>query len=202
MDVSLLLLILALAGYVFQVRDERRRVGLLATYLGHYQIEQLMATLTEGYMRALGETDAARQQQIWSMLGSAETALSEQFQKFVADFARVDETAARVSKLPISIFYTGKWWPNSTFDLRKALGVHAHGISQAVANTSPQRSDRDKAFTVLAEIFLMQHTCHWYCKSLGVASARLVMRHQTPYQKVLDSVAPDTRQAYTALIAR
>ena len=170
MDVSLLLLILALAGYVFQVRDERRRVGLLATYLGHYQIEQLMATLTEGYMRALGETDAARQQQIWSMLGSAETALSEQFQKFVADFARVDEAAARVSKLPISIFYTGKWWPNSTFDLRKALG--------------------------------MQHTCHWYCKSLGVASARLVMRHQTPYQKVLDSVAPDTRQAYTALIAR
>ena len=202
MDVSLLLLILALAGYVFQVRDERRRVGLLATYLGHYQIEQLMATLTEGYMRALGETDAARQQQIWSMLGSAETALSEQFQKFVADFARVDETAARVSKLPISIFYTGKWWPNSTFDLRKVLGVHARGISETVANTSPQRSDRDKAFTLLAEIFLMQHSCHWYCKSLGVASARLVMRHQTPYEKVLDSVSPGTRQAYTALIAR
>ena len=48
----------------------------------------------------------------------------------------------------------------------------------------------------------MQHSCHWYCKSLGVASARLVMRHQTPYEKVLDSVSPGTRQAYTALIAR
>ena len=81
------------------------------------------------------------------------------------------------------------------------LAIHAHGIDQAVAN-STQRSDKDKAFAVLAEIFLMQHTCHWFCKSKAVASTRMVMRHQTPYTKVLESVAPDTRHAYCALVAR
>jgi len=201
MEISVLLLILASVGYAFQARDERRRVALLAAYLGHYQIEKLMATLTDGYMRALGEPDLARQAQIWSMLSTTENALCEQFNRFVADFARVDGDNARVSKLPLSIFYTGKLFPTSTFDLRKALSIHAHGIAQAVAN-SQQRSPKDKAFTVLAEIFLMQHTCHWFCKSMSVASARLVMRHQTPYAKVLESVAPDTRQAYGALIAR
>jgi hypothetical protein len=45
----------------------------------------------------------------------------------------------------------------------------------------------------------MQHSCHWYCKSRNVASARLLLRHQTPYQKVLASVAPETRQSYQAI---
>lgn len=201
MDFSLLVLLLAGLGYVLQARDERRRIALLAAYLGQYQIEKLMATLTEGYMRALGEPNPARQEQIWSMLGSAETALCEQFQRFVADFARVEAHDARVSKLPLSIFYTGHLFPNLTFDMRKALGVHAHGINQAVTNPM-QRDAKDKAFTVLAEVYLMQHTCHWFCKSKSIASARLRLRHQTPYEKVLESVAPDTRSAYAALIAR
>ena len=46
----------------------------------------------------------------------------------------------------------------------------------------------------------MQHSCHWFCKSRGVASARLLVRHKTPYMKVLDSVTPATRRAYTALV--
>jgi hypothetical protein len=201
MDLLVLLLILASVGYAFQVRDERRRVALLATYLGHYQIEKLMATLTDGYMRALGEPDLARQEQIWSMLSTTESALSEQFNRFVADFARVDGANARVSKLPLSIFYTGRLFPARTFDVRQALGIHAHGIARAVAN-GQQCSAKDKAFTLLAEVYLMQHTCHWFCKSRAVASARLVLRHQTPYAKVLESVSDDTRQAYCALTAR
>jgi hypothetical protein len=201
MEIVVPVLILAFVGYSFQARDERRRIALLAHYLGQYQIEKLMETLTEGYMRALGEPDAARQAQIWSMLGSAETALCEQFQRFVADFARVDAAAAQVSKLPLSIFYTRKLFPGASFDLRKALGLHVHGISQAVNSSQPSDA-RDRAFTVLAEIFLMQHSCHWFCKSRSVASARLVLRHQTPYAKVLESVSPATRQAYCALIAR
>ena len=52
---------------------------------------------------------------------------------------------------------------------------------------------------MMAELFLMQHSCHWFCKSKPVASARLILRHQTPYEQVLQSVAPDTRQAYLAL---
>jgi hypothetical protein len=60
---------------------------------------------------------------------------------------------------------------------------------------------RDKAYTLSAELFLMQHTCHWYCRSRAVASARLLARHQTSYAQVLAAVAPSTRQAYEAVIA-
>ena len=131
----------------------------------------------------------------------SESALGEQFGRFVLGFARVEAPDARVSKLPLSIFYTGRLLPASTFDFRKALGLHAHGIHQALKG-QPGQSAKEKAFTLLAEIYLMQHTCHWFCKSKTVASARLLLRHQTPYAKVLESVAPDTRQAYNALIAR
>ena len=201
MEIAVLVLILGFVGYTFQARDERRRIALLGHYLGQYQIEKLMETLTEGYLRALGEPDAQRQAQIWSILTTTELALCEQFRRFVVDLAKVDGDVARVSKLPLSIFYTAKLFPTESFDLRKVLAIHAHGMEQAVAN-STQRSDKDKAFTVLAEIFLMQHTCHWFCKSKAVASTRLVMRHQTPYAKVLDSVAAETRHAYCALTTR
>ena len=55
---------------------------------------------------------------------------------------------------------------------------------------------------MMAELFLMQHSCHWFCKSKAVASARLVLRHQTAYEQVVKSVAPDTRQAYLTLIGK
>jgi len=72
----------------------------------------------------------------------------------------------------------------------------------AVVDNAAGLPPRDKAFTLLAELMLFQHTCHWYCKSLPVASARLLLRHQTPYAKVLASVSPQTRQAYAALTGR
>jgi hypothetical protein len=201
MEIAVLVMILAFVGYSFQARDERRRIALLARFLGQYQIEKLMETLIGGYMRALGESDSQRQAQIWSMLTATETALCEQFRRFVMDVAQLDGDAARVSKLPLSIYFTAKLLPNESFDLRKMLSIHAHGIEQAVCNGA-QRSAKDKAFTVLAEVFLMQHTCHWYCKSKAVATTRLVMRHQTPYAKVLESVSAETRRAYNALVAR
>ncbi len=201
MQFLVLLLIAALVAYTFQRRDERKRIALLASHLGQYQIEKLMETLTEGYMRALGEPDPARQAQIWSMLTTTEAALGEQFNRFVLGIARLDAQDARVSKLPLSIFYTGRLFPASTFDFRKALSLHANGIAQALEG-QPGQNAKDKAFTLLAEMYLMQHTCHWFCKSKTVASTRLMLRHQTPYAKVLESVAPGTRRAYNALIAQ
>lgn len=199
MELLVLLLVLALVGYYFQARDERRRVNLLASYLGHYEIEKLMATLTEGYMRALGESSLERQAQIWSMLETAETALSAQFSRFVAELSRLDATQARVSKLPVSIFYTAHLFPKATFDLRKALNTHAQGIANAVANPQ-QHGPKEKAFTLLAEMFLMQHTCHWFCKSKTIATARMLARHKTPHEQLVDSVSPQTRSAYLALV--
>ncbi len=193
-------LLAAAVAYYFQRRDEHRRILLLGMHLGQYQIEKLMETLTEGYMRALGEASAERQQQIWSMLTTTEQALCDQFKRFVADFGRLDADVTRASKLPLSIFYTRSWLPSSTFDFRQAMQVHAKGICQAIHSGEQSVDPKNKAFTLLAELFLMQHSCHWFCKSKNVASTRLVLRHQTPYEKVLDSVAPATRKAYNALI--
>ena len=83
--------------------------------------------------------------------------------------------------------------------MRKALSMHAHAISSAVANRANQ-SQKDKAYTLSAELFLMQHTCHWFCRSKAVASARLLARHKTSYAQVLAAVAPQTRHDYGRLI--
>ena len=75
------------------------------------------------------------QAQIWSILATTETALCEQFRRFEVDLAKMDSDAARVSKLPLSIFYTARLLPQESFDLRKMLAIHAHGIEQASANS-------------------------------------------------------------------
>lgn len=200
MEIILLMLVVsAFAVYTFKSRDQNRRIALLGSHLGKHQIEKLMENLTEGYLRALGEKDPERQAQIWNLQTSSEQELCAQFKRFVADFSRVEEAEARVSKLVLAVPHADRLFPGATFDLRKALAIHAQGICQAVEN-SQGLAPKAKAFTVSAELFLMQHTCHWYCRSRAVASARLLARHQTPYVQVLASVAPDTRQAYSALV--
>ena len=123
MDVLVFALLLGGVALFFQRRDERRRIVLLGSHLGQYQIEQFMETLTGGYLRALGETDPARQRQIWNLLSTTEQALCEQFKRFATDVARADAQDCRVSKLPFSIFYTGRLLPDTTLDLRLLLGV-------------------------------------------------------------------------------
>jgi hypothetical protein len=199
MNPLILLILLVLGVYALNVRDQRRRVALLGGYLSQYQIEKLMANLTQGYLRALGEANPERQAQIWNLLTTSESDLSEQFSQFVAEFAKVDEKDACVSKLPIGLPYADKIFPSATFDLRKLMSIHARGLSNAASNIDSLTPKR-KAFTLSAELFLMQHSCHWFCRSKALASARLLAGHKTSYAQVLDSVAPDTRQAYSALI--
>lgn len=199
MDTFILALLAASAAYILKTKDERRRITLLASHLGNYQIEKLMETLTEGYMRALGEEDANRREQIWHLLESSEAKLSEQFSYFATEFSAVDAQQARVSKLPIAIPYACQLFPGATFDLRAVLTVHAQGLSRVVEN-GQNRPPKAKAFALSAELFLMQHTCHWFCKSKTVASARMMMRHQTTYEQALAAVAPETRRAYNALM--
>ena len=68
---------------------------------------------------------------------------------------------------------------------------------------NPQRlSARDRAFAMTAELLLMQHTCHWYCRSRTLASARLLARHQTHYRQVLAAVLASTRERYQRLLER
>lgn len=200
MEIVTLMMVIALGAYAFNARDQARRIALLGRHLGRFQIEKLMETLTDGYLRALGETDPERRTQVMNLLSSSETELSAQFGRFVAEFARVDEAQSRVSKLAWPFPYAVRLFPKAAFDMRKLLAVHAHGIADA-ANNLLGLSARDKAFTLSAELFLMQHSCHWFCRSRAVASARLLARHQTTYAQALAAVAPSTRQAYEAVIA-
>lgn len=113
----------------------------------------------------------------------------------------MDVADARVSKLPAFLPETDRFFPDNTFDMRRALVVHAEAMERAAKNAQG-RAPRDKAYTLSAELLLMQHTCHWYCRSKAIASARMLARHQTPYPQLLASVDPETRQAYLATIGR
>jgi len=199
MDLLLLALLLSTGGYAVNAQQQRKRIALLGAHLGNYQIEKLLETLTQGYLRALGEQDPERRSQIFALLESSESQLSDQFGRFAAEFARVDPQLARVSRLPVGLPFALQLFPAASFDMRQALAVHAQGIAR-VARNEAGRAPRAKAFMMTAELFLMQHTCHWFCKSRTVASARMVARHQTPHAQLVASVSPETRAAYTALV--
>lgn len=195
----------AIAAWTFKSRGERARIARLAQHLRQYDIEKLMETLSEGYLRALGEPDAQRQQAIWTLLEPSERKISEQFKEFALRFGQESAEHSRVLRpdWPTStvLELLGRVFPSllarQSFDMRRLLALHAQGIAQAAQDT--QLPAPAKAFTLLAELMLMQHSCHWYCKSRSVASARLLLRHQTPHQKVLASVAPETRRGYGAI---
>lgn len=193
--------LLAMLGFQYvKSQEQRSRIMLLGGYLSQYKIETLMENVTQGYLRALGEADEDRRAQIWSMLATAEKELSDQFQRFATDFAKVWGDKTLVSKLPLAVPYATKLFPQATFDMRQLLGIHAEGIA-ALAQNRDQLSPRDKAFTMSAELFLMQHSCHWFCRSQAVASARMLARHQTTYAQLIEAVSPQTRAAYLKLIS-
>lgn len=187
----------ALAFWTVRSHEQGRRIALLGRHLAQYQIEKHMETLTQGYLRALGEQDAGRREQIWLLLNGTERALRSQFARMAADFARTDADQARVSKLPFYVPFAARFAPAATFDMRHALALHARGIERAM--DAGDASPRDRAFTISAELLLMQHTCHWFCRSRTVASARTLARHKTSYDQLVASVSPQTRAEYLAL---
>ena len=201
MEFFTLVTCVAIVVYILKLSEERRRIALLGSHLGQYQIEKLMETLTDGYLRALGEKEPERREQVWNQLAGSELKLCEQFTLFAAGFSKVDEVEARTSKLPITFPFATKLLPGLSFDMRKMLAVHAQGILRAAEN-SAQHTPKEKAFTMSAELFLMQHSCHWFCKSKAVASARMMVRHKTSHEQLVASVSPETRGAYLAMVER
>ena len=199
MNLFLFLVVVAIGISILKSREQQRRIALLGSYLGKYQIENLMESLTEGYLRALGESDTERQKQVWGVLAMAEKTLAVQFQRFAQEFSKVAEPQARVSKLALALPFADRLFPGATFDVRQAFTVHAQGITDVVENRLNQ-SARDQAYMLTAELFLMQHTCHWFCRSKAVASARTWARHKTAYAQLLEAVSPGTRRAYGALV--
>ena len=117
--------------------------------------------------------------------------------------AHVDAQQVRVSTLPLALPYIERVYPQGSFDMREMVKIHARGIAAAQVFAAQDDDERRRrAFMLTAEIFLMQHSCHWFCKSLTVASMRLLARHQTSYEQVLTSVSGSTRDAYLRLIGK
>jgi hypothetical protein len=200
MDFFFLAIIAAIVAWQYKRREQALRIALLGRHLGRYQIEKHMEALTQGYMRALDEADPERAQQVWNLLRPTEQELCTQCTQLVADFAAAPAEDTRVSTVPFYLPLATRLLAEASFDMRRALALHAQGICRAV-----QREDgapKARAFVILAELLLMQHTCHWFCRSRTVASARLLARHKTSYEQLVAAVAPETRAAYATLVGR
>ena len=199
MDVFLIALLVAGGVHLLKSRWQARRIALLGSYLAPLQLEKLMENLTQGYLRAMGEADAERRAQIWGLLNSTEETLVSQVERLAHALPKEGPEQMRVSTLALALPFADQLFPSATLDLRAVMQVHAKGIA-AVARNDAGLGSRDKAFMLSAELLLLQHSCHWFCKSRTVASARLLGRHQTSYEQVLKSVSPATRRAYQQLV--
>ncbi len=199
MDITVLAVLLVIAGLALKQRYQAPRVLLLAQHLGQFNIEPLMMQLHQGYFRALDEQDPERASQIWALQTSAEQSLLQQFQAFTKSFESVYLARTQVFKLAVALPYADRFLPTLCFDARLVFAVHAQGIARAIEST---QSSGPRARTILAELYLMQHSCHWFCRSLPTASARLLSRHQTSYEQVLQAITPQTRRDYLVLVSR
>mgnify|MGYP006276115551 FL=1 len=204
MDFFVSALVLGLVLWSIKSRSERHRIMLLALQLHPYEIERLMQQINEGYLRALGENDGQRRASIWQVLEPAEHKLAEQMGRLAQGFGQLPAAQTGIIRLPLPWLLEklallapsmlARW----RLDMRELLDLHAQGIARAVQASG--RSPSARAYTILAELLLMQHSCHWFCKSHALASARLLARHQSSYEKVLASVDASTRQAYLRLV--
>ena len=203
MDFLISALLLGLLLWSIKSRAERRRIVLLAVQLQPYDIEKLMQQISEGYGRALGESDVQRRASIWQVLEPAERKLAEQMGRLAQDFGQLPAAQTCIITLPLPWLFeklaelAQPLLARHSLDMRALLQLHARAIAQAVQAEGLSPSAR--AYTILAEVLLMQHSCHWFCKSQAVASARLLARHQTSHHKVLTSVGADTQAAYRSL---
>ncbi|AIJ49220.1 hypothetical protein SR914_10055 [Comamonas testosteroni] len=201
MDFLTLAIIVTTVLYVLKKQEQRQHTQLLAQHLARFQIEKLMANLMEGYLRVIGEKDAQRREQIWPVLANTESSLVSQFQRFAEEFATLPAEQTRASTLPLALPYMTRVLPSATMDVREAMKLHAKALAAArVGDAADEEERKRRAFTMTAELMLMQHTCHWFCRSRTVASMRLLARHKTAYEQVLQSVAPGTLKAYEKLM--
>lgn len=199
MDLLTLTLLFAAGSFLLKTGEQRRRIALLGHHLSGFQIEKLMEQLNASYLRALDEKDPQRQQQIWSLQSATEQTLAQQFARFAEAFAQCDAASTWINRNPLP--HAHRWLPAVLapgFDARSLMQMHARGIAATVAN-GDALDERVRARTLLAELYLMQHSCHWFCRSRGLASARLLARHRTTHEQALQLVSEATRSAYLEL---
>mgnify|MGYP001063542542 CR=1 FL=1 len=195
MNIALVLLIVVAAWWVLCQRYQRMHIALLGRHLSGLQLERHMETLTQGYTSAIHEADEARQIQVLETFAQTERTVAAQVQSLADAMQKESAQAASMGALSFCVPYAEYFLPALTRDFRDLLHIHAAGLRHVVDNED-QRDAKDRAYQLSAELYLLQHSCHWYCKSRNVADARLMLRHQVKYQKVLESASASTRSAY------
>lgn len=195
MDTALILLMILAVWQALRVHYQRTHIALLGRHLASLQLERHMETLTQGYVRAIHEEAEARQIQVLENFAQAERAVAAQVRTLAEAMQKESVQAASMGALAFCIPYAERFLPAITRDFRALLHIHAAGLRYAVDNEN-QWDAKKRAYHISAELYLLQHSCHWFCKSRIVADARLMRRHQVSHQKVLDSVSPTTRSAY------
>lgn len=195
MNLTSTLLMAIVAWVLLRVRYQRAHIALLGQHLANLQLERHMETLTQGYTRAIHEETETRQLQVLDTFAQTERAVAAQLQTLADTMQKENPQATRMGTLPLCVPYLERVLPALTRDFRELLHIHAAGLRHVVDNES-QWGAKDRAYHLSAELYLFQHSCHWFCKSRTVAEARLTLRHQVNHQKVLDSVSEVTRSAY------
>lgn len=158
-----------------------------------------MREINDGYMRALNEERLDRKNQIWMLMRNSEQLLAEQFEQFTSEFSQADSLTTQASLLSIGIPFADRLFPKSIFDMRNLLKIHAHSLHRAI-NSNENISAKDRAKNILAELYLIQHSCHWFCKSKNIASARLYAQHQITYDSLLSMLSKETLDPYRKLM--
>ncbi|MFW7340177.1 hypothetical protein V0R37_01375 [Pollutimonas sp. H1-120] len=195
MEITLTLLMVVAAWQVLRMRYQRMRIALLGRHLANLQLERHMETLTQGYTRAIQEKDGTRQVQVLQNFAQTESTVAAQVKSLADAMQKESALAAGMGTLPFCVPYAERFLPALTRDFRKLLHIHAAGLRDVV-NSENRWDAKTRAYHLSAELYLFQHSCHWFCKSRAVADARLKLRHQVSHRKVLGSVSAVTRSAY------
>lgn len=195
MDIALILLMAFVAWALLRMRYQRVRIAFLGRHLASLQLERHMETLTQGYTRAIHENAETRQIQVLETFAQTERAVATQVQSLADAMQTESAQATGMGVLPFCVPYAERFLPAVTRDFRELLRIHAAGLRHMVDNES-QLDIKSRAYHLSAELYLLQHSCHWFCKSRTVADARLLLRHQVSHAQVLDSVSTMTRSAY------
>lgn len=195
MNFTLALSMAAVAWLALRMRYQRTHISLLGRHLAGLQLERHMETLTQGYTRAINEESETRQIQVLETFAQAERTVAAQVQSLANAMQQESAQAAGMGALWFCVSYAERFLPAVTRDFRSLLHIHAAGLRHVVDNEGHWDA-KNRAYHLSAELYLLQHSCHWFCKSRAVADARLLRQHQISHQKVLDSVSDATRSAY------
>lgn len=196
MEFALILLVAGVAWHMARGRYQRARIALLGRHLANMNLEKHMETLTQGYTRAIHEDSENRQRQVLETFAQTEAAVATNVRSLAEAMQKESASDTAMGTFAFCVPYVERLAPAVPLrDFRALLHIHAAGLRASIDN-SAGNDPKVRAFHIAAELYLLQHSCHWFCKSRTVADARLMMRHKVEHRKVIESVSEVTRLAY------